>query len=1403
MSIGLYILIIVVILLLCWWGVFRLDFLLARGAFRMIVGKAKEYLDADKLKEMFQKFTENRRQKWAFKTYIGLVTIIIGGGGVIPFIKANLFAANKKGVIDLQLWIDNSIPTPVLLFALAFVTLAYFAFLYFTNHKYKDDILSPAAKVINRELEFVPTQDWFKDKSELGIMNLGSQIDLSINFKYELFENAFASTCRDERVAQLFVEERSKLFSDFIRIKDVYKDKLDDATLTEAEDAVSHIVDSLSLKHFDAQCLETVSQAIDKVETIFRQAIIDKKLDYDDYHYTNIKSDLGKIQIHIKNVWIQSIKGQSLIVYGKGGYGKTHLLAKLVQRRIEENQPTIFFLGRLITDTNTPIEQILNCLDVKCKKQTFFEALDKYGKQHGRVLIVVDGINEGVGLSLWKKHLLNFLNEIQAYENIGMIVSVRTTGGDNWIDRFIQNEGLPSYRHYGFEKNVSGAVEYMFKSFSVPLPVWPIMNNEFKSPMLLTLFCQAHKGDQTPPEHETRMEIIEHYIAHFNKRLSEVFQYSSQVLQSVLHEIADKMIADGDRWKMSQQDVLDILCNNQTIKGQADNYLTALVDEGILNEYNFSEEEPYYTFGYDTIGAYLIARSMVEKNVISGSYLDDEAVFEALTDIVPAKTGKELFEILKDDNLWYNPLDYFVKGLPMRTSLTSAGESLLKSYVDDQQWLDVFDIIASVPYRKEWPLNANVLDDILKQLKMVERDALWTTYISGNAIANDYLIELVEWGQSVSDDVVAHLDKDMLILICRQLIWTLTTTNLALRDKTTRALVNLLRNQQNCLLQCINDYYNVDDDYIVERLFAVAFGCCTGNQSKEYVASVAQTTYNCLFKDGEPRENILVRDYGKCIIDYALSLACQLDIDKNNVMEPYCKTRKNVLVPTEEILKYELVYDNVEDKELYNAQNNIMFSMRTEYSSRGIYGDFGRYTFQSLLDNWDEDIEQVSNYAIKLIFEEIGYDAQVFKKFDGQHSSELRQKNTIERIGKKYQWIAMYKIAAILADNHYGEESKHSWRGNMTVMARRFDPTLFMNPDVRDYIGELPKYRVPEYDLSPGSDREWMKSWKKMPRIEEYLEYEMGDKRWLNLYSYYTISSSAYCNAASMKDKSEREIWAYIQAFIVDKEDRRKMCRIIDKEGLDGRSSSENSEVSSIYYREYYWSDYYRKEIEEEGFTNREYTVGSLSTGVQVQPSYLLYTISEYSDASLTEAQEVILPSPYLYEGLGMKFSVNNGVWILPDGSVACYDSSWVHGEHGGLFIRKDLLMDYLKREGKCLVWPVLMERTYKPSSSYWPRIQAGGYVWMDDKGNFHHKFRSYEENWRDKWKKKAEKSMKRPINRVKLFLYDHGLLKMSVPEAVWLSLEFDDDKKKKVLGLEALQQGEVISDHTQDTISD
>ena len=1380
MSIVLYIVLFLIILAIGWVLVFLLDFLLAKVAFKMVIGKVQGKLDAEKLKEEFHRLMENRRQKWAFKAYLGTVAAIISAGGILSFIRADLFVANSNGIVDMKLFIDNEVSPWVLVTALLCTTLVYFLYLYYSNKRYKADVLSAAAVVINEQYIFSPTQDWFKTKSELSIKNLGKSFDLTINFRYELFEDAFVSTCRDERMAQLFQEERKQLLSDFNRKKNSLGKDIGEVAIKDVEAEILCVVDNLSLRYFDSKAIETVEKSIDKIDSIFRDAIRKDKLKYDDYDYTSIHSALGKIRDHVENPWIQSINGQSLIVYGEGGFGKTHLLAKLVQRRIEEKLPTIFFLGRVITDANIPMDQILNTLDIKCKKETFFKALDAYGKKHGRVLLIVDGINEGAGLSLWKNHLLNFLNEFSYYPNIGVIVSVRTTGGTNWFDKFIREEGFPSYEHRGFEDNVSGAVEYMFKSFSVPLPTWPILNQEFRNPMLLTLFCRAHQGDATPPKHETRLEIIEHYIAHFNERLSNFFQYSSStsVLQTILYEVAAKMIANGSRWRLEQTDLMTILSQNETIGGEASRFLDAMVDEGLLNEYDLSPDNHFYTFGYDNIGSYLIADTMVNHNTIKGPLLQDGSVLEALTDVLPNRKGKELFEILADEETGYFMKGIFVQGLPMRNKLTKAGEEYLKGLYEEKRLSELFEIIASVPYHKDWPLNAGVLDDILKPMRLVERDVVWTVNISGYTETKAKIGAYVSWAWSASPDVVRELEKETLQLIVRLLIWTLATTDLALRDRTTRALVNLMRNDEGCLLKTIKDYHDVNDNYIVERLMAVTFGCCTGNQNPTFVGHVAQAVYECIFKDGNPTEDILVRDFSKCIIDYAVSLNCNIDIDYKFVAPPYSKTPKNVFVPTDEIMKYELDFEKTGDRDLYWAQTNIMESMRTEYSSRGLYGDFGRYTFQSLLDNWEESIEQISNYAIKFIFEDLGYDAKIFKTFDGQYASRNRHKNTVERIGKKYQWIALYKIAAILADNHFGEPMDRDWRSPMNINARNFDPTLFMNPDTRDFTESIPAYRVPKYDLTQYDDEKWMRAWKLMPDVKDYIEYEHGGQKWIALYTYYSITSNSQYDIKQMMGKSERDLWTFVQAFMVDKKDRKKLCKTIYKEGMEGRSISENREVYSIYYREYYWADSYKKEVEDAGYTNREFEVGRVYTGIMVQPAYLLYSISEYSDASLAESKEVEMPSPYLYRYLGLNFSANEGVWLASDGSVACYDSHWVHGGHGCLLFRKDLLLDYMRRNKKCLVWPILMERTYKPMPTFWPRIQAGGYICMDEKGRLVSKFRSYEEKKIDKIRKRLVADLGWRWDQGRMYLHQHRIWKLE-PEDLFRIMTKESERKR------------------------
>ncbi|MBU5584123.1 hypothetical protein KQJ29_31230, partial [Enterococcus sp. S181_ASV_20] len=68
--------------------------------------------------------------------------------------------------------------------------------------------------------------------------------------------------------------------------------------------------------------------------------------------------------------------------------------------------------------------------------------------------------------------------------------------------------------------------------------------------------------------------------------------------------------------------------------------------------------------------------------------------------------------------------------------------------------------------------------------------------------------------------------------------------------------------------------------------------------------------------------------------------------------------------------------------------------------------------------------QDLSNIAFKRIFE-IGFSPELHAYFDNTQASNYdRHNHSIERIGKKYQWIAYYEMLAKLADNFQIYEEK-------------------------------------------------------------------------------------------------------------------------------------------------------------------------------------------------------------------------------------------------------------------------------------------------------------------------------------------------------------------------------------------
>ena len=181
--------------------------------------------------------------------------------------------------------------------------------------------------------------------------------------------------------------------------------------------------------------------------------------------------------------------------------------------------------------------------------------------------------------------------------------------------------------------------------------------------------------------------------------------------------------------------------------------------------------------------------------------------------------------------------------------------------------------------------------------------------------------------------------------------------------------------------------------------------------------------------------------------------------------------------------------------------------MTTEYG-RGTarYGDFGRYTFGYALDDWDVDENGLSNYAVELIFQH--YDVKKHGRFDANSRSD----KSTERIGKKYQWIALFEVLARTSD-HYKMYDDSSWGDKKKLMAyegawhpnmRDIDVTTVLRATGKTpfdgEIGEESWWTKSRYDNWKPENAEWLKQTDDLPLIEGIIEIQDSTGvRWLCL----------------------------------------------------------------------------------------------------------------------------------------------------------------------------------------------------------------------------------------------------------------------------------------------------------------
>ena len=103
-------------------------------------------------------------------------------------------------------------------------------------------------------------------------------------------------------------------------------------------------------------------------------------------------------------------------------------------------------------------------------------------------------------------------------------------------------------------------------------------------------------------------------------------------------------------------------------------------------------------------------------------------------------------------------------------------------------------------------------------MSMVTRDSLWTNFINGKS-SDSSLGQIISSFESAK--VNTHsLKNEQIRLMLILFSWTLTSSNRKLRDRCSKAMIVILKDNFQLCLDLLKKFENTNDPYVVHRLYS-------------------------------------------------------------------------------------------------------------------------------------------------------------------------------------------------------------------------------------------------------------------------------------------------------------------------------------------------------------------------------------------------------------------------------------------------------------------------------------------------------------------------------------------------------------------------------------------------------
>ena len=633
-----------------------------------------------------------------------------------------------------------------------------------------------------------------------------------------------------------------------------------------------------------------------------------------------IKHELRAAHQHL--IEAQRLADNSLmVVTGAYGTGKTHLLCDFAKNRVDAGVPVVLLMGQRFTESTDPWTQALNTLGLQGRSpDEFVGALEAAAQaSHSRGLVIIDALNEGRGSDIWPHHLPSFLAILEKSPWIGVVLSVRSPLEQAFIPEEVQSKAAVIV-HHSFGGQEYDATRTFFSHHGLEFPSAPILHPEFRNALFLKTLCRGlqQKGETRLPRGLSGItSTFEFYLDAINTSLAKRLDYNpeNKLVRQALTAFCQALTDAGKRWLpsgLAQEIVDDALPSRSFSKS----LYHGLVTEGILLEHGGLASDGTYqrvtSMTYERFADHLIADLLLQTHLDEDdpkaafgeggglAFLDDEetdvelGLIEAMCIQVPERAGCELYTVAP--RLLERPYsaDAFLESVVWRnTDAFSEETRTVWKYVEEKyRSADSIDTLLTVAALPSHPFNAEFLDQRLRKEAMADRDAWWSTYLHRAWGSQASVDRIVDWAESLSPEV--YLQDSVVDLCAITLGWMLTTPNRFLRDRATKGLVSLLTGRYESTSRLIDRFSDVDDPYVTERIYAVAYGVAMRSHDASKVGTLATLVYEKVFAAGAPPAHVLLRDYARGVIEHAIHLGASLDLDAQMVRPPYRSDWPNI-----------------------------------------------------------------------------------------------------------------------------------------------------------------------------------------------------------------------------------------------------------------------------------------------------------------------------------------------------------------------------------------------------------------------------------------------------------------------------------------------------------------------------